>query len=476
MPLPPGAWLSWPVDGVVAEVFELPEERYGAGHRGIDISATRGTAVRAAAAGRVTFSGPVGGGLAVTIAHEAGLETTYSILDEVHVGAGEPVAAGTWIGRVGAAHPGGEGDLHFGVKSEGSYVDPRLYLAPVDAARAIYLVPVRWRAPEALRDTLDRALWVTGIPVGCGPASGDLPSEPAAPNPNVAVAVAGLGSATAGGGSAEMYDHGPEALGYPSELVYRFSYRGTDGPRFHELYEPSDTWGDIRAAALELGRLLRAVRARHPERAIDLIAHSQGGIVARSYLALVASGWDPGAPRVEHLVTFSSPHGGAPLAGTVEPLRKRTLTGDTLIESLGRWAERGGPIPDPRSVAVAQLAPGSGLLRQLDRQDLVFGVRALSLGIANDVVVPADRARMPEELGYTVGPEGLNGHASIVSSGAARRLAHAFLRDAPDPCRSGWDPLGPALGRALGAAETRLPSLVRAAERAALRRLIALLL
>ena len=44
------------------------------------------------------------------------------------------------------------------------------------------------------------------------------------------IAVAGIGSHTAGGLSADMYEHGPEWLGYPADRVYRFSYRGIDGP------------------------------------------------------------------------------------------------------------------------------------------------------------------------------------------------------------------------------------------------------
>lgn len=468
-------WLVPPVDGSIERRFEEPRTRFTRGHRGIDLRVPAGTAVRAPAPGTVTFAGAVGDSVAVTILHTGGFETTYSVLSKILVTRGDRVSTGTWIGRAGSAHPGGSPGLHFGVKLEGAYVDPEAFLGPIDVARAIHLAPLTWRPPAVMGETFAAGFEVHEFASACA-VSEDLPRALRPPNGNIAVAVAGIGSSTDGSGSAAMYEHGPEELGYPAERVYRFSYRGHRGPKLHEPYASADSWGDVRAAAVRLRSLMSEIARRHPGAPVDLIAHSQGGIVARTYLALVAQEWAADVPRVQHLVTFSSPHDGAPIADLVESLPARTLSGGILLRGISRWARSGGPIPDPLSAAVQQLRPGSELLGRLAGEDLVFGTRALALTIPHDVVVPANRAGLPEELTRAVAPAGLNGHAAIVSSPRARALAHAFLRDAADPCRTRWDAWAPTAGSAVERAERKIPDLVARLERAAIKRLIRLLI
>lgn len=466
--------LILPVDGVVERAFDAPRTSFSAGHRGIDLGADPGTAVRAAGQGIVTFAGRVGDSVAVTIAHSGGLESTYSVLSEVLVAPGDRVSAGTWIGRVGTAHPGSDPGLHFGVKLEGAYVDPEAFIGPLDTGSAIHLAPLTWRPPAAMGESFASAFEVQDYARSCRSPEELAPAE-RPPNDNLAVAVAGIGSSTAGARvNAAMYEHGPEELGYPGDRIYRFSYKGPRGSRLHEPYRTVDTFGDIRKAAEKLRDLLRAIARRHPGRSVDLIAHSQGGIVARTYLSLVAAEWDPGLPRVEHLVTFSSPHDGAPVADLADALPQRTLTGRSLVRAASRWARAGGPLPDPLSTAVGQLKPGSPLLRELDGEDLLFGTRALALTIPNDVVVPAGRAGLPEEITRAVPPAGLNGHSAITASARARALAYSFLRDAADPCRTAWDAWAPRAGAVIEKAQDKVPDLLARLERAAIRRLVML--
>src|SRR5918995_1868736 len=61
----------WPVDGTprIVRRFDPPPEPWLAGHRGVDLAATAGTIVRAAADGRVLFAGPVGGRGVVSVIH-----------------------------------------------------------------------------------------------------------------------------------------------------------------------------------------------------------------------------------------------------------------------------------------------------------------------------------------------------------------------------------------------------------------------
>jgi len=137
-----GDW-TWPVVGPVIRGFDPPDSPYGSGHRGIDIAAPVGTPVRAAAAGLVTFAGPVGGRLFVTVDHGAGLESTYSFLDAIAVRRGDVVSQGQPIARSGTGHAGDVVPaLHFGVKLADVYVDPLDYLGPIEVWRFIRLAPV----------------------------------------------------------------------------------------------------------------------------------------------------------------------------------------------------------------------------------------------------------------------------------------------------------------------------------------------
>lgn len=451
-------WLIPPVDGQIVRRFEAPGTEWGPGHRGIDLAVPAGTPVRAAAHGTVTFAGPVAGMVAVTIDHGGGLETTYSDLDAAFVVRGTAVEQGGLLGRSGETHDDmGHQGLHFGVKANGDYVDPESFLGPLETSSAVHLAPLVWEPPEFLPAAFREPLLSATAVEGCR-ASSELPDEPAPPNDNVAVLVAGIGSKTAGGTSAALYET-DDLLGYPHGRVYRFSYRGADDPSLHEPYQSTDTFGDIRAAATRLRVMLRAVARRHPGSHVDLIAHSQGGIVARSYLELAADAWDRHLPIIDHLVTFATPHGGAPLAAA-GPALDRSNVGRALVEAASWWTRRGGPIPDPLSAAVAQLAPGSELLAQLDREAVLYGTRVLTIAIPNDVIVPAERARWDGHALTVVPPRGLNGHDAVVTSRSARSAAHAFLRDAAPVCEGAWDLWGPRVGRAISFLEGVAPRLV----------------
>jgi murein DD-endopeptidase MepM/ murein hydrolase activator NlpD len=91
----------------------------------------------------VTFAGPVGGRLFLTIDHGSGLESTYSFLSSVGVRRGAVVSQGQVVGRSGSGHAGSVvPHLHFGVRLLDVYVDPLLYLAPMEVWRYIRLAPL----------------------------------------------------------------------------------------------------------------------------------------------------------------------------------------------------------------------------------------------------------------------------------------------------------------------------------------------
>src|SRR5512134_394280 len=114
----------WPVVGPLLRGFDPPDSPYGSGHRGIDIAAATGTAVLAPANGTVTFAGPVGGNLFLTIDHGGGLESTYSWLASVVARRGQVVTQGQVVATSGTGHTGAVvPHLHLGVRLDDAYVD-----------------------------------------------------------------------------------------------------------------------------------------------------------------------------------------------------------------------------------------------------------------------------------------------------------------------------------------------------------------
>jgi murein DD-endopeptidase MepM/ murein hydrolase activator NlpD len=103
------AWV-WPVTPPhqVQRAFEAPPTPYGAGHRGIDLTATAGSAVSAAADGVVSFAGMVVDRPVLSVRHDDGLVASGGHCD----------------GRC----------VHFGVRLHGEYVNPMALLATLERA------------------------------------------------------------------------------------------------------------------------------------------------------------------------------------------------------------------------------------------------------------------------------------------------------------------------------------------------------
>src|SRR5439155_11209876 len=71
-------------------------------------------------------------------------------------------------------------------------------------------------------------------------------------------------------------------LGYAPGDVVQFSYRG--GTTREQPYGPPDTEVDLRLSARRLRQVLEGLSRDHPGVPVDLIAHSQGGLVVRAAL------------------------------------------------------------------------------------------------------------------------------------------------------------------------------------------------
>ena len=127
-----GSMFDWPVRGKIASNYGYrihPILKRKILHTGIDIAASNGTPVKAAAAGEVLFDGWLRGyGRVVILDHGRDFSTLYAHLSASLVKEGQVIKAGTAIGRVGKTGNVTGYHLHFEVR-KGSYVqNPLDYL------------------------------------------------------------------------------------------------------------------------------------------------------------------------------------------------------------------------------------------------------------------------------------------------------------------------------------------------------------
>jgi len=476
---PPTVVYQPPVPGPVIDPFRPPASPYGPGNRGIEYATEPGEAVVAPADGLITFAGPVAGTLHVVVLHADGIRTSLSFLAGVQVTRGQQVGRGHKIGWAGST-------VHFGARRGEVYLDPASLLsgAGSDTGPRSVLVPdgpgrplgveeeaaglrrltaglagrsagasavdlARSAAAAAASSAAElEALARAAVAAGGPPALAVLaaaaaalaaqgPCTPAgtAPPPRpggrrTLVLVGGLGSSSS---DAAMFDLDVGALGYDPADVRRFSYRG--GTTAEAAYVAGDTLDGIATPGARLAELLAREAAAHPDRPIDVVAHSMGGLVARAALS------SPGVPAPATLVTLATPHGGADLAAVA---RLSTMTVAGRLFSVGLPAA-GGPSPASRSVA--DLAPGSALLARLDATAPPGPpTRVAAIGSRTDLVVPPPRARWAGVPSTTVDlPDaGVQAHDALPGSVAATREVALAVASAPPTCRSPADAVADA--------------------------------
>jgi murein DD-endopeptidase MepM/ murein hydrolase activator NlpD len=144
----PASRFAWPLSGTVRRGF-APRTGGDDYHDGIDVTAREGTAVRAAAAGKVMFAGnePKQFGNLVVIDHGNGWASAYAFLSRVTVAKDEEVRAGERVGLVGHTGLAHGSELHFELRRNNRPVDPETQLAPPFPAPAATPAP-RTRSPS----------------------------------------------------------------------------------------------------------------------------------------------------------------------------------------------------------------------------------------------------------------------------------------------------------------------------------------
>lgn len=119
---------SWPVRGKI--LSDYGAKNNGLFNDGINISATKGTAVKAAENGVVAYAGNEvkGMGNLIIIQHDAGWMTVYAHMDSMNVKRGTKVNVGQKIGVVGDTGKVDEPQLHFEIRKGTKAYNPSNYM------------------------------------------------------------------------------------------------------------------------------------------------------------------------------------------------------------------------------------------------------------------------------------------------------------------------------------------------------------
>ncbi len=118
-----------PISGIITSRFGARSSIRVSNHTGLDIGASIGTPIKAAATGTVTFAGYKGSyGYMVVISHNNEIETYYGHCSKLYVTAGQKVNQGDVIAAVGNTGNSTGPHLHLEIRVNGVAYNPQNYL------------------------------------------------------------------------------------------------------------------------------------------------------------------------------------------------------------------------------------------------------------------------------------------------------------------------------------------------------------
>lgn len=124
-----GISLSRPVSGIISSRFGARSSVRSSAHTGLDIAASTGTPVSAAASGTVTYSGWKGSyGYLMVITHSNGIQTYYGHCSKLYYQVGTTVSRGQTIASVGSTGNSTGPHLHFEIRVNGVAYNPQNYV------------------------------------------------------------------------------------------------------------------------------------------------------------------------------------------------------------------------------------------------------------------------------------------------------------------------------------------------------------
>lgn len=122
-----GISLVRPTSGIITARFG---SRGYAGHTGLDIAGSHGSAIKAVAGGTVVAAGNSGSGygIYVKIRHTNGIETLYGHCSSVNVSVGDSVSQGERIASMGSTGRSTGTHLHLEIRKNGTALNPENYV------------------------------------------------------------------------------------------------------------------------------------------------------------------------------------------------------------------------------------------------------------------------------------------------------------------------------------------------------------
>ena len=119
-----------PITGTITSRYGVMESSVrDHAHSGLDIAASKGTPIKAAADGEVSYSGTMGGyGNLIIIDHANGVQSYYGHCSKLYAEVGDIVTAGDVIAAVGSTGNSTGNHLHFEIRLNGSTINPQKYI------------------------------------------------------------------------------------------------------------------------------------------------------------------------------------------------------------------------------------------------------------------------------------------------------------------------------------------------------------
>jgi murein DD-endopeptidase MepM/ murein hydrolase activator NlpD/pimeloyl-ACP methyl ester carboxylesterase len=276
-------------------------------------------------------------------------------------------------------------------------------------------------------------------------------SAPTAPNDHLVVAVAGITTQTQSRDrlSALYQDALWRSLGFNEGDVFYYSYRGLPGTSqktpptaegpfgLHDPYSKDDTYRRIELSARALERQIAEIHKQHPDREIDLVAHSQGGVVAQYYLTYLYDTKRSQGPKVRNFVSISSPHRGADGARGFSMLNDG-FADRAVYPIIERVTEAQG-LPAGSAPSSRQLNPDSEFMRRLVRDWNPSKVKTTNIATPFDLAVMPQMTRLPGARHFTAWVDLKRGsltkhHSLVVNDPSTKELIYNALRATPSRC------------------------------------------
>jgi hypothetical protein len=417
-----------PIDGELVIPFSK-ESKYGNGVSSIKYSPNSPN-VKAGISGKVTFVGNVAGISYVTVLSKSKmLKLTYSPMVKVFVEKGDDVGSATILGETDAKPNLFSFSVRIKSGSTWDYVNPILFYKEVDILgksdyvyfnkvqrdfnleffKKLIIYELSKIKPISYESFL-RLINVYQNLSNCSTQVSKISLN------NRAVFVPGINT-YAGSGHFPM-DVDYKTLGYEKAQINFFSYKNK---KLDQDYIISDTYGSTKDFAIDLFKQLEHLA---PSTQIDLIAHSQGGVVVKEFLQNHYKG-SVLEGKIDHIVMFSAPLEGTPFAG----LRQSKALKSVLDKIPSKFLD---------SDSLKQMTEFES---QITSSTLPKEIEYLSIGSNFDFVVPATNTgfNAKKSTNISVNAGVLNGHSAIKTDGFATESAMAFLSNQTLPCLGAID-------------------------------------